>query len=140
MGKIANFFKAIKHNRGPIGSLNTLWRMDVLKWGKLVGEDKYGNKYYQNNYFPYAKNRWVVYNEKCFWDYDGSQVPAEWHNWLHYMTDDTPTEKPRVQYDWMMDHTENMSGTSSQYVPYTTVPQKIKMWAPDGKQLKLTAK
>ena len=30
---------------------------DCLKEGTLIGEDKYGNKYYQNNRFFYGKNK-----------------------------------------------------------------------------------
>ncbi|RWS07491.1 putative NADH dehydrogenase [ubiquinone] 1 alpha subcomplex subunit 12-like protein [Dinothrombium tinctorium] len=115
--------------------------MDTLKFGDLVGVDKYGNKYYQNNYYFYGKNRWVEYNDKVFFDYDASQVPAEWHNWLHYMTDDPPTTNPRVQYKWMIDHTENFSGTNRQYVPYSTVKQKITQWQPkDGQKIKYNVK
>ena len=28
--------------------------MDELKFGTLVGEDKYGNKYFENNYYFYG--------------------------------------------------------------------------------------
>ena len=30
---------------------------DCLKEGTLIGEDKYGNKYYQNNRYFYGKNK-----------------------------------------------------------------------------------
>lgn len=35
--------------------------MDDVKDGKLVGTDKYGNKYYQNPRYFYGRNRWVEY-------------------------------------------------------------------------------
>ena len=44
----------------------------------MVGEDKYGNKYYKNDEYFYGRNRWIVYNPKHGVDYDGSMVPAEW--------------------------------------------------------------
>ena len=94
--------------------------------GKFVGEDKYGNKYYKNDQYPVGQNRWVVHNDKTYFEYDGSQIPAEWHNWLHYVCDDTPIENPRVQYKWLAPHRENMSDTTSSYVPYSTTPTKIK--------------
>lgn len=31
------------------------FRTDDLKFGELVGEDKYGNKYYENNMYFYGK-------------------------------------------------------------------------------------
>ena len=48
-----------------------------------------------NNEYPVSRNRFVVYAEKTFeqrYDFDASDVPAEWHRWLHYMTDDPPTD------------------------------------------------
>lgn len=111
--------------------------MDIVKHGKLVGVDKYGNKYYQNDYYFVPRNRWVEFNESVFLDYDGSQVPAEWHNWLHYVCDDPPTENPRVAHKWMIDHQENLSGSNMSYVPYSTTPQKVKTWIPPKSQLKL---
>lgn len=90
-----------------------LHRQDDLKTGDLIGEDKYGNKYFENKMFFYGRyiglfarqwinygvelffagrNRWVEYNEKLALDYDGSQVPAEWFGWLHYKTDLPPNK------------------------------------------------
>ena len=75
-----------------LGSLYQLYRMDVLKDGTLIGEDKYGNKYYQNNRYFVGRSRWIVYNDIAYhMDYDGSQVPPEWYGWLHYKTDLPPT-------------------------------------------------
>lgn len=65
-------------------------------------------------------------------EYDGSQVPAEWFGWLHYKTDLPPDKDPGrpPKYKWMADHTENLSGTTGQYVPYSTTVQKIQPWKP----------
>jgi NADH:ubiquinone oxidoreductase subunit len=104
--------------------------MDELKIGSLVGADKYGNKYFENNQYFYGRNRWVEYAAKVGVEYDGSQVPAEWFGWLHYKTDDPPTKKPPVNYNWIQDHTENLTGTENQYVPYTTTKPKIESWTP----------
>merc|ERR1711974_428968 len=57
---------------------------DALKEGRLIGEDKYGNKYYQNDRYFYGKNRWVIYNPNVGVEYDGSMIPAEWFGWMHY--------------------------------------------------------
>ena len=113
--------------------------MDSYKFGRLVGTDKFGNKYYQNDYYFYGRNRWVEYDQRVYLEYDGSQVPAEWHNWLHYVCDDPPTVNPRVNYKWMSDHRENLSGSDKAYVPYSTTREKISTWIPpDGKsQIKI---
>jgi NADH:ubiquinone oxidoreductase subunit len=74
------------------GSLYQVYRTDALKNGTLIGEDKYGNKYYENRRYFVGRSRWIIYNdEKYHLDYDGSQVPAEWYGWLHYKTDLPPT-------------------------------------------------
>ncbi|XP_073972660.1 NADH dehydrogenase (ubiquinone) B17.2 subunit [Rhodnius prolixus] len=131
LDKISNFFKIIRTNGGITGSVYKLFRQDELKLGTLVGEDKYGNKYYENNYYFYGRNRWVEYSDHVFLDYDGSQVPAEWFGWLHYKTDLPPHKDPsRPKYHWMADHEENKSGTNEQYVPYSTTRAKIQPWIP----------
>ena len=38
--------------------------MDVTRVGTLVGEDKFGNKYFEDNSYFMPRNRWVVYPEK----------------------------------------------------------------------------
>ncbi|XP_066997372.2 probable NADH dehydrogenase [ubiquinone] 1 alpha subcomplex subunit 12 isoform X2 [Anabrus simplex] len=90
LDKVARLFEIIRSNGGIRGTLSSLYRIDDAKVGKLVGEDKYGNRYYENNMYFYGRNRWVVYAPEVGMDYDGSQVPAEWFGWLHYKTDLPP--------------------------------------------------
>lgn len=66
-------------------------------------------------------------------DYDGSQIPAEWHRWMHYITDKPPTIEKYPQYKWLSGHQENFTGTQRAYMPYDTVPQKIHPWKPGQK-------
>ncbi|XP_011498008.1 PREDICTED: probable NADH dehydrogenase [ubiquinone] 1 alpha subcomplex subunit 12 [Ceratosolen solmsi marchali] len=128
---ISDFIKAIKQNGGIINSIKVLHRMDAIKLGKLVGQDEFGNKYYENNNNFVCRNRWVVYNEQLSLNYDASQVPPEWHGWLHYKTDLLPHQDPsRKKYKWMIKHTPNYSGTELSYVPYSTVKPKIEPWNP----------
>ncbi|XP_076357417.1 NADH dehydrogenase (ubiquinone) B17.2 subunit [Tachypleus tridentatus] len=133
LDKIKRCFDIIRQNGGILGSFLKLYRTDDLKQGTLVGVDKYGNKYFENNMYFYGRNRWVEYSEAVNMDYDGSQVPAEWHLWLHYMTDNSPTKVPTVQHRWMIDHVENKSGTSEAYYPYSTTKPKIETWIPPSK-------
>lgn len=37
-----------------------------------------------------GRHRWVEYAEKS--RYNASQVPPEWHGWLHFITDHTGDE------------------------------------------------
>ncbi|PNF37688.1 putative NADH dehydrogenase [ubiquinone] 1 alpha subcomplex subunit 12 [Cryptotermes secundus] len=135
LDKLNTLFKIIKTNGGITGTLFKLFRQDDVKLGTLVGEDKYGNKYYENNMYFYGRNRWVEYADKVYFDYDGSQVPAEWFGWLHYKTDLPPHKDPnRPKYPWMIDHTENLSGTEHAYMPYSTTTPKIQAWVPPKPQ------
>lgn len=104
-----------------------------MREGELVGEDKYGNKYYQNNRYFYGRNRWVIYNKNTGLEYDGSMIPAEWFGWMHYKVDEPPTVKKPVSYKWMADHDANPSATKKAYVPYSTAKPKYESWVP-GKQ------
>uniref|UniRef100_A0A7R9DFT8 NADH dehydrogenase [ubiquinone] 1 alpha subcomplex subunit 12 n=1 Tax=Timema poppense TaxID=170557 RepID=A0A7R9DFT8_TIMPO len=112
------------------------FRQDDVKIGTLIGKDKYGNKYYENNMYFYGRNRWVEYNDQVGINYDASQVPAEWFGWLHYKTDLPPFKDPnRPNYPWMAEHSENLSGTSRAYVPYSTTTPKIEQWVPPKSQV-----
>ncbi|XP_059618892.1 probable NADH dehydrogenase [ubiquinone] 1 alpha subcomplex subunit 12 [Phlebotomus argentipes] len=135
LDRVSKLFRIIQQNGGIRASLYKLYRMDDLKEGRLVGEDKYGNKYYENPYFFYGRNRWVEYSPDFSTDYDGSQIPADWFGWMHYKTDLPPDrDGTRPKYKWMVDHSENMSGTPGQYMPYTTTRPKIEAWDPSKKQ------
>lgn len=83
--------------------------------GKLVGKDNAGNMYYTSKKPGHdgKHKRWVVYKQKS----DPSQVPAEWHGWLHYRTDVSPAEQPVARYSWQQPHTPNMTGTPQAYFP-----------------------
>ncbi|KAI2567368.1 NDUFA12 isoform 9 [Pan troglodytes] len=68
---------------GLRGYLRVFFRTNDAKVGTLVGEDKYGNKYYEDNKQFFGRHRWVVYTtemngKNTFWDVDGSMVPPEW--------------------------------------------------------------
>ncbi|XP_051173415.1 probable NADH dehydrogenase [ubiquinone] 1 alpha subcomplex subunit 12 [Leptopilina boulardi] len=129
--KLQTLIRTIRMHGGVLASIRTLFRIDDLPIGTLIGEDKYGNKYYENPAYFYGRNRWVVYSEKVGLNYDGSQVPAEWFGWLHYKTDLPPHLDPtRPKYKWMSDHTPNLSGTSKAYMPYSTTRTKIEGWQP----------
>ncbi|THD20706.1 NADH dehydrogenase [ubiquinone] 1 alpha subcomplex subunit 12, partial [Fasciola hepatica] len=118
-------------------------RTDELKWGKHIGTDYLGNKYYENNKYFMGRNRWVVYGNRFGWDYEGSQVPPEWyvhlllennpsrHRWLHHMTDENPADKPPEKKKWMVRHSENTTlDPAKKYIPYSTTRPKVEPWKP----------
>ncbi|XP_017466260.1 PREDICTED: probable NADH dehydrogenase [ubiquinone] 1 alpha subcomplex subunit 12 [Rhagoletis zephyria] len=135
LDRLAKIFQIIRQAGGIKKAYMKLYRYDDLKIGTLVGTDKYGNRYYENPYYFYGRNRWVEYADHLNLDYDGSQIPADWYGWMHYKTDLPPIrDGSRPKYKWMADHSENLSGTKEQYMPYSTTPPKIEAW--DPKKLK----
>uniref|UniRef100_Q5M9K5 NADH dehydrogenase [ubiquinone] 1 alpha subcomplex subunit 12 n=1 Tax=Mus musculus TaxID=10090 RepID=Q5M9K5_MOUSE len=121
---------------GLRGLLRVFFRANDIRIGTLVGEDKYGNKYYEDNKQFFGRHRWVIYTtemngKNTFWDVDGSMVPPEWHRWLHCMTDDPPTTNPPTarKFIWT-NHKFNVSATPEQYVPYSTTRKEIHEWVP----------
>jgi len=133
------FRRALGHlggHGGIKGLLLQLVRVNELRTGALVGVDKYGNKYFEDNRQFFGRHRWVIYTtemngKRTLWEVDGSMVPAEWHRWLHCMTDDPPTTHPPVAKKFLTDcHQINVSGSSQQYVPYSTTKKKIHEWVP----------
>lgn len=83
-------------------------------FGKFVGTDSLGNRYYQGKReLSFGRRRrWVVYKGKP----DASCVPPVWHGWLHYTSDDIPlaeTDSP----PWRKPHLANQTGTQGAYRP-----------------------
>lgn len=81
----------------------------TLRKGERVGEDVFGNVYYKERG---GKRRWVVYKGYA----EASAVPALWHDWLHYTTDEVPSEdEPR--FSWQTEHLPNLTGTHLAHRP-----------------------
>lgn len=82
---------------------------------KLVGVDQFGNKYYENMEAQIGRHRWVEYASKN--RYNASQVPPEWHGWLHYITDHTGDELLKLRPSrYGVDHKENFTGAGDEYI------------------------
>ncbi|KAM3179075.1 hypothetical protein ACTXT7_001295 [Hymenolepis weldensis] len=119
LSKVSRLRLIIQQNGGIFGSLRMIFRTDELKDGTLVGEDYLG------------RNRWVIYGNRFGWDYEASQIPPEWHRWLHNMTDETPIAHPPERKPWMLDHQENLTlEEPNKYIPYSTTKPKIDAWEP----------
>ena len=83
-------------------------KLYTLIYGKKIGQDEFGNKYYTNS----DEKRWVIYKGIP----EASKVPADWHRWLHKTTEIIPkSSKPK--YSWQKPHSPNLSGTDMAYVP-----------------------
>ena len=59
LDKLATLGRMVRSHGGVLASLRHIYVTDDLKEGTLVGEDKFGNKYFQNDKYFYGRNRWV---------------------------------------------------------------------------------
>jgi NADH:ubiquinone oxidoreductase subunit len=109
-------------------SLFTWWngatpglRFTVFKRGVFVGEDEFGNRYYEakDNSDSYGANkrRWVIYKGYA----EASRVPPDWHGWLHHTFPEPPTVDPLKRQSWEKPHLPNLSGTLFAYRPQGSI-------------------
>ncbi len=80
----------------------------IILFSKKVGEDQFGNKYYeeQKSYESYRKKRYVRYKGIV----ESTKIPPMWHAWLH-QTEKKPPSKIRKKYQWQKSHLPNLTGT-----------------------------
>ena len=105
-------------NRQTLGT-----RIKTFFSGKLIGEDEYGNKYYQNK----QGIRWVIYKEQV----EASNIPSEWYSWMHYTKNKIENTHQLKKYNWQKPHKPNLTGTESAYYPNknkNAVEKKYKSW------------
>lgn len=117
------------------------WGTRLFTWrkGKLVGEDEFGNRYYvqrKGNGPLGVPARWVVYPSLS----EASQVPPDWHGWLHHTVDEPPTTANYQPRPWQRPHQMNLTGTASAYRPQGSIigarsraktTSDYKPWRPD---------
>ena len=91
-------------NRQTLGT-----RIETILFGKLVGKDDFGNKYYQ------SKNgkRWIIYNDEI----DASKIPNEWYSWIHFTKNKIENTHELNKFDWQKPHKSNQTGTEGAYHP-----------------------
>ena len=91
-------FRRMKHGRKVV----SYWRerglsegfavfrqLKEIQAGELKGVDRYGNKYFEDPTAVTGRNRYVVYPSRK--QVNASNVPPEWHGWLHVSGEDTLT-------------------------------------------------
>lgn len=91
-------------------------RLFTLRKGKLVGEDALGNRYYvqKNGVGPLGvPARWVTYRSLS----EPTQVPPEWHGWLHHTDDVPPNQETYLPRPWQKPGQMNQTGTANAYRP-----------------------
>jgi|TARA_B110001452_G_scaffold33522_1_gene25977 NADH dehydrogenase len=82
--------------------------LKTLIYGKYVGRDEFGNKYYKNK----EDERWVIYSE----DIEATKITSDWFMWMHHTIDKTPNDN-KEKYIWQKNHSENKTGSVESYKP-----------------------
>lgn len=112
--------------------------------GEQVGTDLAGNRYFRawkrvpaGQPFAGSERRWVIYAGSN----DASNVPAEWHGWLHGAHDDVPESRLPPARVWEADHTPNTTGSLAAYRPQGALERggrraaasgDYEAWSPDA--------
>ena len=98
-------------------------RIQTLLFGKLVGEDHLGNKYYQNK----SGKRWIIYKGEV----EASKIPVEWYSWMHYTNNKIENLHKFKKYNWQKDSIPNQTGSENSYHPKknkNVIKKKYKSW------------
>ena len=85
-------------------------RLFTWRKGVEVGQDTQGNVFYESRD---GKKRWVIYGD----DAEASKVSPDWHGWLHFTWNETPSNAPLTHKDWEKPHQENLTGSVKAYAP-----------------------
>ncbi len=103
--------------------------------GEHVGTDFAGNKYFRakkraaaGQPFAGSERRWVIYAGAN----DASNVPAEWHGWLHGSLEGVPESHLPPARIWEVDFTPNATGTPGAYRPQGALERGGKRAAATG--------
>jgi len=106
-----SFFKNFLGIQSPVTFMIRLWAQ-----GDHVGTDQFGNDYYRakaRRGYNHER-RWVKYKSG---NVEASEVPPEFHGWLHHQTNDFPKADSGYRKAWQKDHTQNLTGTTLAYKP-----------------------
>ena len=98
-------------------------RIKTVLFGKFVGKDTFGNKYYESK----KGKRWVIYANEI----DASKIPVEWYSWIHFTKNKIENNHDLKKYKWQKPHQPNLTGTNSAYYPNkntNAIEKKYKSW------------
>jgi NADH:ubiquinone oxidoreductase subunit len=84
-------------------------KIKTMFYGKLAGEDEFGNKYYESK----KGKRWVIYSDEI----DASKIPMEWFSWIHFISNKIENDHELKKYNWQKKHQPNLTGTDEAYYP-----------------------
>ena len=98
-------------------------RIKTILFGKFVGKDSFGNKYYESK----SGKRWVIYNGEI----DASKISDDWYSWMHFIKNRIEKSQNFKKYKWQKVHLPNQTGTNKSYHPNkrnNEISKKYKSW------------
>ena len=97
--------------------------MKTLFFGKYVGKDEFGNKYYKNK----KDERWVIYADNI----EATKITSDWY----LMDTSYNRQNSRLKskkFSWQKKHLENKTGTKDSYKPTrikkNNIKKKYEVW------------
>ena len=105
-------------NRQTIGT-----RLSVFFLAKFVGEDNFGNKYYQTK----KGRRFIIYSGEV----DASKIPNEWYSWMHFTPNKIENDHQLKKFEWQKPHKSNLTGSNEAYTPKgntDAIKKKYTVW------------
>ncbi len=89
-------------------------RFHTWRHGTKVGQDEFGNIYYEGGRDSEGRTRrWVIYAGYA----EASAIPPGWHGWMHHRVDTPPAQENYRAREWEKSHVPNMTGTPMAYRP-----------------------
>ncbi len=128
-----------------LSSLFTWWngpsigtRLWSSRNGTEVGRDGAGNVYFRSGKAGSpGERRWVMYNGAP----EATQIPPEWHLWMHKTVALPPSEAPLTPRVWERPWVPNQTGTVAAYRPSGALESggkraaatgDYRAWTPEG--------
>ena len=84
-------------------------RLYTIFFGKFVGSDDKGNKYYKSK----LGKRWVIYNGET----ESTSISNEWYSWIHFMPNKIEKTREIKTFKWQKPFISNQTGTDQAYHP-----------------------
>ncbi len=118
-------------------------RLTVKMTARAVGQDEFGNRYYESKRADHLgkRKRYVLYKGIV----EASKIPPGWYGWLHYTDANPPPAEGHPKRRWQRPHQPNLTGTAFAYKPSGHLMKTGKRppatgdyepWRPDGILLK----
>lgn len=96
-------------------------RFFTWRFGKKVGQDEFGNIYYEGSMSSYGlPRRWVVYNGYA----EASAIPPGWHGWMHHRTNVAPPQEDYKAREWETLHKPNLTVHRAPIAPRDRSPHR----------------